>query len=45
MLLNEDDRARLARVSLAAGDGPDVAALHSSPQFAAASMNVWSSRA
>ena len=40
IVLHDDDEARLARIVLAAGDGPDVAAPDSSPQSATASMNA-----
>src|SRR5262249_10198966 len=45
VILHDDDGARLACIALAAGDGPDVAASHSSSQSDTASMNAWSSAA
>ena len=40
VVLNNDDGAWLPGIILAAGDGPDVATLHSSPQSDTASMNA-----
>ena len=40
IILNDDDRAWLDGVVLAAGHGSDIATLHSSPQSDTASMNA-----
>src|ERR1051326_4957480 len=41
VVLKDDNRTRLPGVILAAGNGPDFAALHRSPQSETASMNSW----
>src|ERR1700733_13468944 len=46
IILQDHDRARLARITLAGGDGPNLAAFHSASQKApsseTASMKTWS---
>ena len=41
-VLHDHYRTRLSRVVSAAGSGPDLAALHSSPPIEIASMKAWS---
>jgi hypothetical protein len=40
IVLDDENGARLARIVLGPGNGPDVAAPHSSPQSDTASMNA-----